>query len=159
MLMVVAGGVLFLQGVAFCSHQWREIDQSRDELIIQLQSLPADGPIVFEDRTVSMPVLHAHPELHARCSLVDFTDDQLSLDSRLRIVQRDVGRRIVQWYPAYTMRTLDSLEKERTFFVISYVESPSASLLCPADHRKSSDSPGIDRYDRKASETSTAPLE
>ncbi|MBC7968335.1 MAG: hypothetical protein H7Z17_20710, partial [Fuerstia sp.] len=86
---------------AICSHQWREIDRTRDELVTQLQRLPADGPIVFEDRTVSMPILHAHPELHARCSLLDFTNDQLSSDSRLRIVQRDVGRRIVQWYPAY----------------------------------------------------------
>ena len=158
-LMVVAGGVMFLQGVAFCSHQWQEIDRTRDELVTQLQSLPADGPIVFEDRTVSMPVLHSHPEPHARCSLLDFTDDQLTTDSRLRIVQRDVGRRIAQWYPAYTIRTLDSLENERTFFVIPYVESPSASLLWPADHRKSSVSPGIDRYDRKAPESSTVPLE
>ncbi|MBC7965801.1 MAG: glycosyltransferase family 39 protein [Fuerstia sp.] len=159
MLMVVAGGVMFLRGVAFCSHQWHEIDRTRDELVAQLKDLPADGPIVFEDRTVSMPVLHSHPELHARCSLLDFTDDQLTADSRLRIVQRDVGRRIVQWYPAYTMSPLDSLDNERTFFVIPYLESPSASPLWPADHRRSSVSPGIDRYDRSPSETSTAPLE
>ena len=157
-LMVVAGGVLFLQGVAFCSHQWQEIDLARENLVTQLQSLPADGPIVFEDRTVSMPVLHSHPELRARCSLLDFKDDQLTSDSRLRIIQRDVGRRIMQWYPAYTMRSLDSLKNERTFIVIPYVESPSASLLWPADYRKSSVSPGIDRYDRTASETSTGPL-
>lgn len=101
MLMIVAGGVMFLQGVAFCSHQWYEIDRIRDELVTQLKNLPPDGPIVFEDRTVSMPVLHSHPELHARCSLLDFTDDQLSEDSELRIVQRDVGRRVAEWYPAH----------------------------------------------------------
>ena len=129
------------------------------ELVTQLKRLPADGPIVFEDRTVSMAVLHSHPALHARCSLIDFSDNQLNSDSRLRLVQRDVGRRIVQWYPAYTMRSLDSLENERTFFVIPYVESPSASLLWPADHRKSSVSPRIDRYDRKVPESSTLPLE
>ena len=159
MLMVVAGGVMFLRGVAFCSHQWQEVDRTREILVTQLKSLPADGPIVFEDRTVSMPVLHSHPELHARCSLLDFKDDQLTSDSRLRIVQRDVSRRIAQWYPAYTIRSLESLENERTFFVIPYVESPSASLLWPADHRKSSVSAGIDRYDRKATETSTVPIE
>ncbi len=159
MLMVVVSGIIFLQAVGSCSHQWRKIDQTRDDLVTQLQSLPADGPILFEDRTVSMPVLHSHPELHARCSLVDFTDDQLSSDSRLRIVQRDVGRKIMQWYPAYTMRSLDSLQDERTFFVIPYVESPSASLLWPANHRKTSVSPDIDRYDRKDSDTSTVPLE
>ena len=159
MLMVVAGGVMLLRGVALCSHQWHEIDLIRAKLVIQLKELPADGPIVFEDRTVSMPVLHSHPELRARCSLLDFTDDQLSMDSRLRIVQRDVGRRIAQWYPAYSMRSLDSLANERTYFVIPYGESPSATLLWPADHRKSSVSPGIDRFDRSASETSTVPLE
>ena len=158
-LMVVVSGICFLQAVGFCRHQWLEIDQARDDLVTQLRHIPANGPIIFEDRTVSMPVLHSHPELRARCSLLDFNDDQLSIDSRLRIVQRDVGRRIVQWYPEYTMRSLDSLENELTFFVIPYVESPSASLLWPADHRKSSVSPGVDRYDRKAADTSNMPLE
>ena len=158
-VMVIVSGICFLQAVGFCSHQWREIDRTRDELVTQLQSLPADGPIVFADRTVSMPVLHSHPELRARCSLLDFEDDQLSIDSRLWIVQRDVGRRIVQWYPEYTMRSLDSLENELAFFVIPYVEPPSASLLWPADHRKSSVFLGVDRYDRKAVVTSNMPLE
>ena len=158
-LMVVVSGICFLQAVGFCRHQWLEIDHARDDLVTQLRHIPANGPIIFEDRTVSMPVLHSHPELRARCSLLDFNDDQLSIDSRLRIVQRDVGRRIVQWYPEYTMRSLDSLENELTFFVIPYVESPSASLLWPADHRKSSVSPGVDRYDRKAADTSNMPLE
>lgn len=157
-LMVVAGGIMFLHNVAFCSHQWHGIDLTRDNLVTQLQNLPADGPIVFEDRTVSMPVLHSHPELHARCSLVDFSDDQLSSESRLLIVQRDVGRRITQWYQVYSMRSLDSLEHERTFFVVPYVKSQSASLHWPADHRKSSVSPGVDRYDRNVSKTSTVPL-
>ncbi len=156
MLMIVAGGVMFLQGVAFCSHQWYEIDRIRDELVTQLKKLPPDGPIVFEDRTVSMPVLHSHPELHARCSLLDFTDDQLSEDSELRIVQRDVGRRVAEWYPAYALRSLTSLQNEPTFFVIPYMESASASLKWPFDHRKSAVSPSIDRYDRKAPDAPTA---
>ena len=146
-LVVAVSGVLFFLAVRSSGHQWRQIDQSRDELVTQLKKRPADGPIIFEDRTVSMPVLHSHPALHARCSLIDFSDNQLTSDSRLRLVQRDVGRRIVQWYPAYTMRSLDSLENERTFYVIPYVESPSASLLWPADYRKFSVSSYVDRYD------------
>ncbi len=159
MFMVVVSGVVFLQAVGFCSHQWREIDRTRHDLVTQLQSLPADGPIVFEDRTVSMPVLHSHPELHARCSLVDFTDDQLSTDSRLRIVQRDVGRRIAKWYPAYAMRSLDSLRNEGTFYVVPYVESQSALLLWPADFQRTQLSPALDRYDRRATAIALPQLE
>jgi hypothetical protein len=157
-LLVVVSGVLFPLAVRSCSQQWREIDQARDALVTQLQRLPADGPIVFEDRTVSMPVLHLHPELHGRCALADFTDNQLSADSNLRIVQRDVGRQIFKWYPAYSMRMLDSLDDEPRFYVVPYAESPSASLLWPADHRKSAVASGIDRYDRRAPETATVPL-
>jgi len=150
MLMVVVSGAVFLQAVAFCSNQWRrEIDQARDDLAQQLQLLPADGPIVFEDRAVSMPVLHLHPELLARCSLVDFTDDQLSGDSPLRTVQRDVGRRIAQWYPEYRMRTLRSLVDEPRFYVVPYKESQSAALQWPPRYEKTKVSPTIDRHDRK----------
>ncbi len=147
-LMVVVSGAIFLQAVGSCSNQWREIDQARNDLAQQLQLLPADGPIVFEDRTVSMPVLHSHPELFARCSLVDFTDDQLSGDSPLRTVQRDVGRRIVQWYPEYRMRTLRSLLDEPRFYVVPYKGSHSAALQWPR-YEKTHVSPAIDRHDRK----------
>ena len=121
----------------------------RDNLVKELKSLPADGPIVFEDRTISMPVLHSHPDLHARCSLVDFEEDQLSGDSSLRIVQRDVGRRILQWYPEYTMRSIDSLDETSTFYIVPYVESQSASLVWPISHALTKVSPRIDRYDRR----------
>lgn len=94
-----------------------------------------------------MPVLHLHPDLHARCSLVDFEDDQLSGDSSLRIVQRDVGRRIMRWYPEYTMRSIDSLNEVLTFYAVPYVESRSASLVWPAGCRTTEISPLINRHD------------
>ena len=148
-LLVVAGGVLFLRSVLICSEEWRGIDHVRDNLVKELMSLPADGPIVFEDRTTSMPVLHSHPDLHARCSLIDFEEDQLSGDSSLRIVQRDVGRRILQWYPEYTMRSIDSLDETSTFYIVPYVEPQSASLVWPISHALTKVSPRIDRYDRR----------
>jgi hypothetical protein len=146
MLLVVVGGLCFLTSVSSCSDQWRDIDQTRDKLVSILKSLPADGPIVFEDRTISMPVLHLHPELQARCSLIDFRDGQLSGDSNLRIVQRDVGHRIEKWYPEYTMRSIDSLEDESTFYVVPYVETQTADLIWPTGYQKSEISPAVERY-------------
>jgi len=146
MLLVVMGGLCFLQSVSTCSNQWRAIDQTRDKLVSVLKSLPADGPIVFEDRTISMPMLHLHPDLQARCSLVDFRDDQLSGDSNLRIVQRDVGHRIEKWYPEYTMRSIDSLKDESTFYVVPYVDDQTADLIWPTGYQKTEISPEVHRY-------------
>ena len=97
-------GIVFMQAVAFCRDQWLEIDKARDTFLTQLSHLPSDAPIVFEDRTVSVPVLHSHPELQSRCSLIDFADEQLTGAFRLCSVQRDVGRRIEKWYPEYRTR-------------------------------------------------------
>ncbi|HQX50996.1 MAG TPA: hypothetical protein PLR25_13875 [Planctomycetaceae bacterium] len=151
MVLVAVGGVFLFGSVNFCSNQWFEIDQQRDVLVKQLRDLPSDGPIVFEDRTVSMPVLHSHPELRARCALVDFSDNQLLGDSRLHAVQRDVGRRIQKWYPKYAMRSLDSLDSESTFYVVPYAESQTASLKWPADFTVTHISPTLDRHDHPAS--------
>ena len=148
LVLVVASGAFLLRQVATCGNQWQEVDQRRDALVNQLQNLPSEGPIIFEDRTISMPVLHSHPELLSRCALVDFSDDQLSQDSRLRAVQRDVGRRILKWYPDYAMRSLNSLSDEQTFYVVPYTESQTASLEWPVGFRVTHVSATVDRYDR-----------
>ena len=147
-VIVVAGSALFLRSVAICSNQWSEVDETRQYLAAQLQQLPDEGPIVFEDRTVSMPLLHSYPQLRSRCFLIDFTDDQLTGESRLRSVQRDVGRRIEHWYPEYAMRSLNSLHDESAYFVVPYIESASVRLQWPSKFRKTSISSRSDRYDR-----------
>ena len=144
---MMISGVIFMQAVAFCRNQWQEIDEARDTFVRQLKELPSDIPIIFEDRTVSMPVLHAHPELQSRCSLIDFTDDQLTGASRLRSVQRDVGRRIEKWYPEYKMRSLSSLSDESVFYVIPYDDSKAIELRWPIESGKTRISPMILRYE------------
>ncbi|MCA9012264.1 MAG: glycosyltransferase family 39 protein [Planctomycetaceae bacterium] len=133
-MLVVASVMLLAYSVSICGNQWREIDAIRENLVRELKSLPADGPILFEDRTVSMPILHLHPELRARCSLIDFNNDQLSGDSSLRIVQRDVGRQIRKWYPEYRMQSMASLSSISTFYIVPYADPQSASLVWPASH-------------------------
>ena len=145
-ILVAVSGIIFMQVVAFCRDQWHEIDEARDAFVTQLRELPSDVPIIFEDRTISMPVLHAHPELQSHCWLVDFTDDQLTGASRLRSVQRDVGRRIEKWYPEYKMRSLSSLRDEPAFYVIRYEDSKSVELLWPTEYSKIQTSPTIIRY-------------
>lgn len=144
-LLVVASVMFLAYSVSICSNQWREIDGIRDKLVRELKSLPADGPILFEDRTVSMPILHLHPELRARCSLVDFDEDELSRDSRLRIVQRDVGRQIQKWYPEYPMQSIVSLGSISTFYIVPYADPQSASLVWPASHKMTEISARIKR--------------
>lgn len=151
-VVVVVSSAIFLHSVAICSNQWSEVDDARKSLAVQLQQLPDDGPIVFEDRTVSMPLLHSHPQLRSRCFLIDFADDQLTGESRLRSVQRDVGRRIERWYPEYAMRSLNSLEDESAYFVVPYMESASVVLHWPSEYKKTSISPRVDRYDRNSSQ-------
>lgn len=147
-ILVIISGVIFMQAVAFCRDQWQEIDEARDTFVRQLKELPSDTPIIFEDRTVSMPVLHAHPELQSRCSLIDFTDDQLTGASRLRSVQRDVGRRIEKWYPEYKMRSLSSLSDESAFYVIPYDDSKAIELRWARDYSRTVISTKIIRYER-----------
>ena len=147
-ILVAVSGIIFMQAVSVCRDQWHEIDEARDAFVTQLQKLPADGPIVFEDRTVSMPVLHAHPELQSRCSLIDFTDNQLTGDSRLRSVQRDVGRQIEKWYPELKMRSLSNLRDEAAFYVIPYEDSKSVELRWPPEFTRTEISPAVIRYER-----------
>ncbi len=146
-VLVVVSGIIFMQSIAFCRDQWHEIDEARDKFVMELKGLSSKAPIIFEDRTVSMPVLHSHPDLQSRCWLIDFTDDQLTAASRLRSVQRDVGRRIEKWYPEYKMRSLSSLRDESAFFVIPYEESKAVELRWPKEYSKTQISPMILRYD------------
>ncbi len=149
-VLAFVSGVIFMQAVAFCRDQWREIDETRDKFVTQLGDLPNDVPIIFEDRTISMPVLHSHPELKNHSWLIEFTDDQLTGESRLRSVQRDVGRRIEKWYPEYKIRSLSSLRDESVFYVIPYEDSKSVELRWPMEYSKSQISPTILRYDAAA---------
>ncbi len=60
--------------------------------------------------------------------------------------------------PAFASGAARPMFTDRLLRRSAYLRLP-ASPLWPADHRKSSVSPRIDRYDRNPSETSTVPLE
>ncbi|MFN9720143.1 MAG: hypothetical protein ACK58L_15705 [Planctomycetota bacterium] len=99
---------------------WALEEEPRFRLVEQLRSLPPDATVIFEDRIEWMPILHHFPDLRERCCLADFQDGQLSKDSSLRIVQRDVGRSVQVWYPMYRMIPIDQLAKVSSYYVVPY---------------------------------------
>lgn len=115
--------------------EWTHEESARLKLVEQIRSLASDELIVFEDRIEWMPVLHHFPELRGRCCLVDFQNDELSKDSSLRIVQRDVGRRIAAWYPMYEMRSVNQLQHESIYYVVPYHGHGANDLLYSPSHR------------------------
>jgi hypothetical protein len=82
----------------------------------------------MEDRIVWMSLLHRFSDLQAACWLADFEEHELSEDSALRIVQRDAGRKIQKWFPAYHMMPLSTLSQAQEFYVVTY-EGASADML------------------------------
>ena len=78
-----------------------------------------------------MPLIHRDPDLSARCYLADFEAEQLGQDSSLRIVQRDVGRRLAKWYPRYQMRSIGELAALPAFGVVTYRGGTANDLRYP----------------------------
>ena len=134
--------------VASCVADCKSNDRENEQLIAELSSCPSDEVIVFEDRIVWMAALHCCPELAGRCVLADFTETQLSLDSSLRIVQRDVARRIAQWYPRYSIRSLASLNRLHAFCVVPYHGGTAYNLKYPSNFLPERTSRAVYRFVR-----------
>lgn len=111
-----------------CRDNWNAEQSYQLSLIQQLQRCPEGSTVLFEDRCEWMPVLHHNPELRMRCLLADFSDSQMVRDSSLRIVQRDVGRKIQKWYPLYRMQAVQPLSGHEKLFVVPYADQESAGL-------------------------------
>jgi hypothetical protein len=125
-LAAVAGALaVFVSNVDHCRQSWDYRMGLEVELQAELQTLGEDVPVIFEDRISSMPAVYAGG-FPGNWSLADFRDDQLITDSNLRVVQRDVGRRIAEWYPVFRMRSVDSLADESEVVVVPYRTSEVA---------------------------------
>ena len=139
--------------VASCVTDCKTDDRENEQLIAELHSLPSDEVIVFEDRIVWMAALHYCPELAGRCVLADFTETQLSLDSSLRIVQRDVARRVAEWYPQYSMRSLASLNGLHEFRVVPYHGRTAYDVKYPRDFHSQRESRSVYRFVRRETDS------
>lgn len=128
-----------------------ELDaRQRQELAIRLREC-SSGPIVLEDRIVWMSLLHRFSDLQAACWLADFEENELGEDSALRIVQRDAGRKIQQWFPAYHMRRISCLSQTPRFYVVTYEGASPEMLKYPGRYvlkRLSSDLYGFSRVEK-----------
>lgn len=118
----------FWLGVSHRVDEWSAEENERRQLVDQIRSLKQGPVILFEDRIQWMPVLHHFPDLRSQCLLADFEDRDLMKDSSLRLVQRDVGRRIQKWYPMYAMKQLKELSETPEFYVIPYREHSADDL-------------------------------
>lgn len=131
-----------------CADQWSRDDVERAIVIQRLMRCPEDAMIVFEDRIQWMPVLHQNPKLTQRCMLAEFEIDEMAKDSTLRVVQRDVGRRIQKWYPLYRMLPIRTLAEQPLFFVVLQPGGSATDLAYPADYVTTEVSAGLVRFER-----------
>ncbi|MFN9971085.1 MAG: hypothetical protein ACK58T_14455, partial [Phycisphaerae bacterium] len=104
--------------VRSCVVQWQMFEERLSDLRNAVRDIPTGVPILFEDRADWFPLVYRYPELRSRCALVDFTDSQMTVDSDLRAVQRDSGRKIAQWYPEYQMRHLSEFSDSEMIGVV-----------------------------------------
>lgn len=114
-----------------CLEQWKTGEEEHARLVAQLRSCSSDDLIIFEDRIDWMPVLHYYREFAGRCRLADFSDNGLIKDSSLRIVQRDVGRKIQKWYPFWQMQPVDAIPRGSRFYVVPYADTKTCGLHYP----------------------------
>ena len=85
-------------------------------------------PVAFENRIDSFPLMRLAGDDSPNWYLVDFETDALAKPSALRIVQRDVARRFVKWYPKYRMAPLPELRIRERFFVVPYADGTTADI-------------------------------
>lgn len=131
-----------------CAEQWREVEHRLTEVEREVDAVSENGAIVFEDRAIWLPLVHKRRDLADRCFLADFHNSQLAADSSLRIVQRDVGRRMSRWYPTLRMCDLSSLKDRDRFFVVPYQGGTDQDLLYPVTHRSMKLSSFIYRFSK-----------
>ena len=132
-MLVLAIALVGLRNVTqSCLEQWTIAEQDHVRLVAQLRSCNAGDLIIFEDRIEWMPVLHYHRQFAGRCRLADFKDSSLVKDSNLRIVQRDVGRKIQKWYPYWQMQNVDGIPNELQFYVVPYADTGICGIRYPS---------------------------
>ena len=115
--------VLLLLG----TQRWRQIsgqllrlDASREALLVDIEEHAGSAHVVFENRIDSFPQTWIEPWEGNNRALIDFETDELVESSKLRVVQRDVGRKFAKWYPRYRMQSVESLRSLPRFFVVPY---------------------------------------
>ncbi|MFN8708215.1 MAG: hypothetical protein ACK526_23060 [Planctomyces sp.] len=118
--------------VRSCVVQWQMFEERLSDLRNAVRDIPTGVPILFEDRADWFPLVYRYPELRSRCALVDFTDSQMTVDSDLRAVQRDSGRKIAQWYPEYQMRHLSEFSDSEMIGVVPYQGGSPHDLKYPS---------------------------
>ena len=128
---IVAASAWCLTSVRECVWQWRKIADQTYQLEAMIDQQTTDTVFVFEDRITWQPLVHRRPDLSSRCLLADFLNEELAADSSLRIVQRDVGRRISKWYPQYQMVPISYLTKWDAFVVVPYAGGACDDLRYP----------------------------
>jgi hypothetical protein len=137
LLLLVCAMSVFGRSVSSCVQHWNAEESQRHALSEQVSHCPGNAVIVFEDRIQWMPLIHAKPDLQHRCFLLDFQEEELATESALRIVQRDVGRRIARWYPEYQLRTIDQFARHPVVCLVPYhgaathVRSPAIAKFMP----------------------------
>jgi len=137
LLLLLSALIAFGNSVSSCVQHWTAEETVRHALAEQVRECPNNAAIVFEDRIQWMPLIHANPDLRSRCFLLDFQEDELKTESALRIVQRDVGRRIARWYPDYQLRTIDQFASHPVVCLVPYqgaathVRSPAIAKFLP----------------------------
>ncbi len=114
-----------------CVRQWQQTDQRHLELEAWIDQQPQNHVIVMEDRIDWLPLIHRRPDLSDRCFLAVFDDADLAVDSSLRIVQRDAGLKICQWYPSFRARHIQHLPELDRFIVVPYAGGSHDDLRYP----------------------------
>ena len=130
--------------------QWNSEQKFQVDLLAELKTCPQGSTIVFEDRIQWMPIVQAHSAWSLNYRLVDFSDSLLKQDSALRIVQRDVGRRIGKWYPQFRMQSAETLSEQPEFFVVRYESERDPGVRYPARFRSEPFTSLITRFTRQA---------
>lgn len=142
-LIMATGG--FSYAVSSYESQWNSEQAYQKTLSQHLSRSDSSDLILFEDRIEWLPLVHYHPELRTFCKLADFTDNQLLEDSTLKIVQRDVGRRIQKWYPDFRLQALNDLGAQPSFWVVPYaLEEPG--LRYPAESKSQTEALPLREY-------------
>ena len=98
----------------------RRIDSARIELLDAIDKHCDGRSVVFLDRIDHFPMQRlAGAQRTANWYLLDFETQAISDPTALRIVQRDVARRFVKWYPDYQTIPLNELTNHDSFLVVS----------------------------------------
>lgn len=126
------GIAAFMVGIAVHhgSGTWEHNLEKYYTLQAELNKLPADAQVVFEDRIDFWMLQHLQADQQRGAWYqADFEADDLVRPSNLRTVQRDVGRRTEKWYPGvFPMKPLSQLNELQEFHVVPYVDRPFGEL-------------------------------